>query len=532
MSKLVLTELNNSPALPPGLTTIVNNNNQEIEDAIENTISRDGTAPNQMNADFDMNDNDILNVGTIQATNLTLDGVPISGSRPNGPFYPEWFGAVGDGVADDSAAIQLGINTLKDSGGGDFAFSPKSYNIGTSTITVPISVSIQAARGSKLRYSGTGVALDIYGNTIYGSRYMTLPEVLYAPGLLWNAGTDTTSIGVRLNACHHDTIRISEIRNFRRGLVLKALANSGDNIASGNCVQNTIHVGHIINCWRGIDFQYFPAGGGFNLAGVNQNTFLGGVIRIDGAYTTEADRAYLYMPDAENNVNTFVGVNLEGTAVVYSIYCGSQENLWLNCRFEGNPAGAVRFLATAINNTIIGGRTTSLSDGRFDTLVSDVGFANRYMWANILGSRYITLDFNSGLLLFGAGASKPDFPLSGFGTDRLQIGKSGVQGTRHYGWMREETFTQSTGTSLTAGHDHYILTHSSSTTITNITGGMPNNIEGLVSIIATTGNVTLSHTASPTSGQGRFVLKAGVDKVLSVKVPILFRTYDGNLYEV
>lgn len=41
---------------------IINANNDALEVAIENTLSRDGTTPNQMTAEFDMNSNRILNL--------------------------------------------------------------------------------------------------------------------------------------------------------------------------------------------------------------------------------------------------------------------------------------------------------------------------------------------------------------------------------------------------------------------------------------------------------------------------------------
>lgn len=447
-------------------------------------------------------------------------------------IIPHWFGAASDGTTDDASAIQAAIDFIEDAGGGTLSVPNGVYIIGAATITVPITVSIVAERGAEFRYSGASVAIDIYGNIVNGSRFMVLPNLQREGGVEWDAGLDTTSIGVRLNACHYDTIHVGEIRNFRRGMVLRALPNSGDQIDSGNCICNTIFVGHNINNWRGIDFQYHPAGGGFSVFGVNQNTFIGGVIRIDSAWNHEAGRDSLYMPDSENNMNTFVGVNLEKGATERGIYCGSQENLWLNCRFEGGGTGYITLLAAAINNTFIGGRTTTLSNGSFDTIVSNSGFANRFMWANTFGSKHISWDFNDGTIYFGNGTAYPDFPIIGYGTNRLQIGKSGSAGTRHFGYMREETFTQASGTTLTANHDHYILTHGSSTTITGVAGGLSADIEGIVSIIATTANVTLQHAASPTSGQGKFVLKAGVDKALGATAPVVFRTYDGNLYEV
>jgi len=432
----------------------------------------------------------------------------------------------------DSAAVQAAIDFVAGSGGGTLSVPTGIYNLGADTITVPISVTILADRGAEFRYSGAGVAIDIYGDVVNASRFMVLPNVQRSGGVMWDTGADTTSIGVRLNACHYDTIHMGEVRNFRRGLVLRALPNAGDQIDSGNCICNTIFVGQNINNWHGVDFQYHPAGGGFAQAGCNQNTFIGGVIRIDGPWNHEAGRDGIHMPDAENNLNTFLGVNLEGTATERAVYCGSQENLWMNCRLEGGGAGYFTFTASAINNTVIGGRTTALSAGRWDAIVSDAGYANRFLWANVLGGRYNTLDFNTGKLLFGNGSAAPATPIQGYGTTRLSFGDATHLGQRRFGYSREETFSQDSGTTLTAGHDHYILTHPSPATITGIAGGGLADIEGIVSIIATTENITLQNTDTPAPSAGKFVLSGGVDKILGAKRPILFRTYDGNLYEV
>ena len=59
MAKLTLTPLVSAYQAVP----VLNANNDLVEAAIENTISRDGTGPNQMNAVFDMNSNRIINLG-------------------------------------------------------------------------------------------------------------------------------------------------------------------------------------------------------------------------------------------------------------------------------------------------------------------------------------------------------------------------------------------------------------------------------------------------------------------------------------
>lgn len=65
MAKLTLTRLS-SPYLMSGVSTY-NTNLSSVEAALEKTLSRDGTSPNQMESDFDMNHNDIMNVDTITA---------------------------------------------------------------------------------------------------------------------------------------------------------------------------------------------------------------------------------------------------------------------------------------------------------------------------------------------------------------------------------------------------------------------------------------------------------------------------------
>jgi hypothetical protein len=61
MAKYTPTELTNLTSESSAVTTI-NNNLQDIADALENTLSRDGTSPNAMNALLDMNTYRILNL--------------------------------------------------------------------------------------------------------------------------------------------------------------------------------------------------------------------------------------------------------------------------------------------------------------------------------------------------------------------------------------------------------------------------------------------------------------------------------------
>ncbi len=69
-------------------TTTLNDNFTALRDSFDNTLSRDGSTPNTMNADIDLNGNDLLNLGGIYVNGQNvfnlLDNVTISTSHPSG----------------------------------------------------------------------------------------------------------------------------------------------------------------------------------------------------------------------------------------------------------------------------------------------------------------------------------------------------------------------------------------------------------------------------------------------------------------
>jgi hypothetical protein len=68
--------------------TALNDNFNALRDALLNTLSRDGSTPNAMNADLDMNGNDILNAGGLYINGVDvftlLNRITVSTQSPTG----------------------------------------------------------------------------------------------------------------------------------------------------------------------------------------------------------------------------------------------------------------------------------------------------------------------------------------------------------------------------------------------------------------------------------------------------------------
>lgn len=152
----------------------INANNAAVEEGFNNTVSRDGTSPNTMEAQIDMNQNRLINVPLVPTSNseaaskyyvdfmvgqnpdttptnpsdaiiegtltvggdanfnqdVTIDGnLTVSGSFiiPNRPVNVKDYGALGDGVTDDTAEILTALAVVVSNGGGILYFPKGTY---------------------------------------------------------------------------------------------------------------------------------------------------------------------------------------------------------------------------------------------------------------------------------------------------------------------------------------------------------------------------------------------------------------------
>lgn len=165
-----------------GSIDALNANFDAIETALENTLSRDGTAPNNMDANLDMDSNSILNTDTVYASKVRANEVYINGSlvvpsqlaqatnasvvqyTPAGTgavtttvqaklretVSVKDFGAVGNGSTDDTAAIQLALNS-----GAKKIYAPAATYKILGTLTIPTGVCLEGDGPEQTIFDGS-----------------------------------------------------------------------------------------------------------------------------------------------------------------------------------------------------------------------------------------------------------------------------------------------------------------------------------------------------------------------------------------
>lgn len=175
MSKIVLNDIDN-PENQTSTVNTVNANNAVIETAFDNTLSRDGTQPNQMGSALDMNSNQIYNLPAPSSTSsparlidvVSNPTIVIPGTGTSGhvvPFLDQtntwsgnqyfkngqpWadvkaWGATGNGSVSDDTTIQNAINYMYTTYGGGVVYLPPGNYLITTGITIKGTVRVIGA---------------------------------------------------------------------------------------------------------------------------------------------------------------------------------------------------------------------------------------------------------------------------------------------------------------------------------------------------------------------------------------------------
>lgn len=185
MSKLTLTSIGAGTAFQTAIAPI-NDNNNSIVVAIENTLSRDGTSPNQMAASLDMNSNQILNLPQPATANSPLRLQDLN----------DFVG--GGTVTNIPAGGAAGAPLIKSSG--------TDYDVEWETI-IP---SIQPGSDAGISYRTTGVVsaqenVTFTGTGVYPLSVVTAnPIIVGHSGITIGSSTVGQTFGLRFQWSTHD----------------------------------------------------------------------------------------------------------------------------------------------------------------------------------------------------------------------------------------------------------------------------------------------------------------------------------------
>lgn len=222
---------------------------------------------------------------------------------------PRNYGAVGDAMTDDTAALNAALGVALATGT-PFTFGTGTYKT-TGTVIVQCEV-VASASATIVSSAAVAVQLGVVGTTINGAN-VVLPKIRRA------AASPHTGVGLKAVDMDSCSVMVPDVFDFADSVVL---AGDAQGIA-----YNTIIIGRLYGYNRNMVLE--PVNGGW----CNQNTIIGGRWAHNRSGSAVAGTRQIDIIDG--NTNMFLGCSLEGNVPEYHIAgVNAAYNRFYACRFE------------------------------------------------------------------------------------------------------------------------------------------------------------------------------------------------------
>jgi hypothetical protein len=272
------------------------------------------------------------------------------------------FGAVGDGVTDDTAAIQAAITYAK-------TLSCPRLVVDAGTYLISLTLTFDLPNYSTMEFVGEIVTAG--GNPAVRIGSTSTNYVGYSvTGLKVRRTTNDTSngsVGVQLRNIVASYVDIRRVTGFQDGVL--CFADQGN----GGVSYNEIHLGFLHDNRYNLHLQASGVGGY-----VNENLFFGGTYNHSSTYPAVSTvNIWIDYATYRNNNNRFYSPSLEdnSTLAIAAIINGDN-NLIVHPRMErsvNQSTYQIQFTANSSENQIIGAGFTMVP-----TNISDSGGGNCY----------------------------------------------------------------------------------------------------------------------------------------------------------
>lgn len=251
-----------------------------------------------------------LKNGTINFNNTLLSGdikikTNILGDIRNGDIYPEWFGAVGDGIIDDSNAFLTAFEIISNS----FISIDKFRRVGY-TNTLVLNTNKKYYITSSLELNSVSINIKGAGTLIYGGKnhcmkftkctgvnidisFIAKSDFIDTYKVDWNDNPNRTAI--ILDGVRESNFKFDKIVGFTKGIVVTGDGNYG-------CYNNYFKLASMYNLYKSIVIesfnQYWPndnvVEGGYFIGNIDEvaNTIINSPTAIRSFIEINGDSIY------------------------------------------------------------------------------------------------------------------------------------------------------------------------------------------------------------------------------------------------
>lgn len=274
-------------------------------------------------------------VGDQIANNITVKGLTDIEAGVS-PYSVKKYGAKGDGLTDDTVAIQNAINSAQTKGGGTVYFPQGTYLISATLTVTADNIQLQGVGWSSIIKAANSLnASMVQASAASGIRWGFGMKNLYLDG---NQNNQTSGNGVELVGCYGSLLESVWVRYvYGKGLWLRG--NTGQPYSAYNTFLNCLFTDSAKAGSAGI---YCDTSSEFNkFIGCNTDFHTGD--QGAGIYINSGNNVFIGGQSDNNGYNLNIGGNVHNKFIGYSfdralyreVYLtgGTRDNVFVNCQF-------------------------------------------------------------------------------------------------------------------------------------------------------------------------------------------------------